>query len=69
LLRVKPPEGLPSFNDTKLNATLRYGDGTDFVTGDIGVGKFELGTEYSIPFQGVLLRFVQGLLLTIFLLG
>ncbi|KAJ7322878.1 aspartic peptidase domain-containing protein [Mycena albidolilacea] len=53
-LWVKPPEGLPSFNDTKLNATLRYGDGTDFVAGDIGVGKFELGTEYSIPFQAFL---------------
>ncbi|KAJ7723432.1 aspartic peptidase domain-containing protein [Mycena metata] len=49
-LWVKPPEGLPSFNDTKLNATLRYGDGSDFVSGDIGVGKFELD-QYTIPFQ------------------
>ncbi|KAJ7698717.1 aspartic peptidase domain-containing protein [Mycena rosella] len=52
-LWVMPPEGLPTFNDTLLNATLRYGDGSDFVTGDIGVGKFELG-EYSIPFQAFL---------------
>jgi saccharopepsin len=53
-----PPEGLPSFNDTTLNATLRYGDGSDFVTGDIGVGKFELDT-YSIPFQGAGLLVVE----------
>ncbi|KAJ7138448.1 aspartic peptidase domain-containing protein [Mycena crocata] len=52
-LWVMPPEGLPSFNDTNLNATLRYGDGTDFVRGDIGVGKFELG-EYTIPAQAFL---------------
>ncbi|KAJ7716090.1 aspartic peptidase domain-containing protein [Mycena metata] len=52
-LWVKPPEGLPSFNDTKLNATLRYGDGSDFVSGDIGVGKFELD-QYTIPFQAFL---------------
>ncbi|KAK7046867.1 Six-hairpin glycosidase [Favolaschia claudopus] len=53
-LWVMPPEGLPSFNDTSLNATLRYGDGSDFVTGDIGVGKFELGTEIVIPQQAFL---------------
>ncbi|KAF7307770.1 Six-hairpin glycosidase [Mycena kentingensis (nom. inval.)] len=52
-LWVMPPEGLPSFNDTGLNATLRYGDGTDFVRGDIGVGEFKLDT-YTIPFQGAL---------------
>ncbi|KAJ6572010.1 aspartic peptidase domain-containing protein [Mycena capillaripes] len=52
-LWVKPPEGLPSFNDTQLNATVTYGDGSDFVEGDIGIGKFELDT-YSIPFQAFL---------------
>ncbi|KAJ6578613.1 aspartic peptidase domain-containing protein [Mycena sp. CBHHK59/15] len=52
-LWVMPPEGLPTFNDTKLNATLRYGDGTDYVTGDVGVGKFELA-QYTIPFQAFL---------------
>ncbi|KAF7348504.1 Six-hairpin glycosidase [Mycena venus] len=52
-LWVMPPEGLPSFNDTHLNATLRYGDGSDFVTGDIGVGQFEL-SQYTIPFQAFL---------------
>ncbi|KAJ7033179.1 aspartic peptidase domain-containing protein [Mycena alexandri] len=52
-LWVKPPEGLPSFNDTTLNATLRYGDGTDFVSGDIGVGAFVLD-QYTIPFQAFL---------------
>ncbi|KAJ7098351.1 aspartic peptidase domain-containing protein [Mycena epipterygia] len=52
-LWVMPPEGLPSFNDTRLNATLKYGDGTDFVTGDIGVGTFELG-QYTIPLQAFL---------------
>jgi hypothetical protein len=34
-----------------LNATLKYGDGSDFVSGDIGVGKFSIG-QYTIPFQG-----------------
>jgi len=52
-LWVMPPDGLPSFNDTLLNATLRYGDGSDYVFGDIGVGKFQLNT-YSIPFQAFL---------------
>ncbi|KAJ7512552.1 aspartic peptidase domain-containing protein [Mycena galericulata] len=53
-LWVMPPEGLPTFNDTKLNATLRYGDGSDFVSGDIGVGQFQLGSAYTIPFQAFL---------------
>ncbi|KAJ7056849.1 aspartic peptidase domain-containing protein [Mycena amicta] len=48
-----PPGGLPSFNDTKLNATVRYGDGSDYVTGNIGVGEFKMG-EYTIPFQAFL---------------
>ncbi|KAF7297291.1 Six-hairpin glycosidase [Mycena indigotica] len=52
-LWVKPPEGLPTFNNTGLNATLRYGDGTDFVTGDIGVGEFKLGS-YTVPLQAFL---------------
>ncbi|KAJ7222427.1 aspartic peptidase domain-containing protein [Mycena pura] len=52
-LWVYPPEGLPHFNDTRLNATLRYGDGSDFVTGDIGVGEFQMA-QYTIPFQGTL---------------
>ncbi|KAJ6491379.1 aspartic peptidase domain-containing protein [Mycena vitilis] len=52
-LWVMPPEGLPSFNDTSLNATLRYGDGSDFVTGDIGVGEFKLD-QYTIPAQAFL---------------
>ncbi|KAJ7255235.1 aspartic peptidase domain-containing protein [Mycena rebaudengoi] len=52
-LWVMPPEGLTTFNDTGLNATLEYGDGSDFVIGDIGVGTFELN-QYSIPAQAFL---------------
>ncbi|KAF8217792.1 aspartic peptidase domain-containing protein [Mycena galopus ATCC 62051] len=53
-LWVMPPEGLPSFNDTRLNATITYGDGSDYVTGDVGVGEFQLGSAYTIPFQAFL---------------
>ncbi|KAJ7253669.1 aspartic peptidase domain-containing protein [Mycena haematopus] len=53
-LWVMPPDNLPSFNDTHLNATITYGDGTDYVFGDIGVGVFQLGSAYSIPFQAFL---------------
>jgi len=50
-----PPEGLKSFNDTGLSTTVRYGDGSNFVTGDIGVGAFELdGGQFAVPFQAYL---------------
>ncbi|CAK5272868.1 unnamed protein product [Mycena citricolor] len=52
-LWVMPPEGVPKFNDTHLNATLRYGDGSDYVFGDIGVGQFQLN-QYTIPHQAYL---------------
>ncbi|KAF7334254.1 Six-hairpin glycosidase [Mycena sanguinolenta] len=52
-LWVMPPDNLPSFNDTHLNATIFYGDGTDYVQGEVGVGVFQLDT-YSIPFQAFL---------------
>ncbi|KAJ6469517.1 aspartic peptidase domain-containing protein [Mycena sanguinolenta] len=52
-LWVMPPDNLPSFNDTHLNATIFYGDGSDFVAGDVGVGLFQLDT-YSIPLQAFL---------------
>jgi hypothetical protein len=49
-----PPGGLQNFNDTGLSTTLRYGDGSNFVAGDIGVGAFELdGDQFAIPFQGM----------------
>ncbi|KAJ7732223.1 aspartic peptidase domain-containing protein [Mycena maculata] len=57
-LWVMPPDGLPSFNDTHLNATV-YNiisplNGFGTVTGEIGVGVFELSSGYSIPFQAFL---------------
>jgi hypothetical protein len=47
-----PPGGLTGFNDTGLSTTLRYGDGTNFVTGDIGIGAFELDGQFAVPAQG-----------------
>ncbi|KAJ6521071.1 hypothetical protein DFH09DRAFT_1098014 [Mycena vulgaris] len=44
-LRVAPPNGLPSFNDTVLSITVRHGDGSNFVSGDIGVGAFQLDSS------------------------
>ncbi|KAJ7923258.1 hypothetical protein B0H13DRAFT_2403852 [Mycena leptocephala] len=54
-LWVMPPDGLLLFNDTHLNATV-YNlisplNGFGAVTGEIGVGIFELDSAYSIPFQ------------------
>ncbi|KAJ7657204.1 aspartic peptidase domain-containing protein [Mycena polygramma] len=56
-LWVMPPGGLKTFTDTGLSTTLRYGDGSNFVTGDIGIGAFELGGgDFKIPAQA----YVQG---------
>ncbi|KAJ6501336.1 hypothetical protein DFH09DRAFT_1102494 [Mycena vulgaris] len=46
-LRVARSNGLPSFNDTGLSTTVRYGDGSNFVSGDIGVGAFQLDGCYG----------------------
>ncbi|KAJ6536904.1 aspartic peptidase domain-containing protein [Mycena capillaripes] len=54
-LWVMPPGGLRTFTDTGLSTTLRYGDGSNFVTGDIGLGAFSLGGgEFTIPSQAYL---------------
>ncbi|KAJ7023592.1 aspartic peptidase domain-containing protein [Mycena alexandri] len=53
-LWVAPPAGLPSFNDTGLSTTIRYGTGANFVTGDIGVNQFELDSQFTIPSQAFL---------------
>ncbi|KAJ7768245.1 aspartic peptidase domain-containing protein [Mycena metata] len=53
-LWVKPPEAIPSFNDTKLKLKIRYADANAFVSGDIGVGKFGLGQDTVIPLQAFL---------------
>ncbi|KAJ7242152.1 aspartic peptidase domain-containing protein [Mycena haematopus] len=54
-LWVMPPGGLRSFNDTGLSTTLRYGDGSNFITGDIGIGAFELdGGQFAVPAQAYL---------------
>ncbi|KAJ7819470.1 aspartic peptidase domain-containing protein [Mycena olivaceomarginata] len=53
-LWVMPPGGLTGFNDTGLSTTLRYGDGTNFVTGDIGIGAFELDGQFAVPAQAYL---------------
>ncbi|KAJ7867210.1 aspartic peptidase domain-containing protein [Mycena olivaceomarginata] len=39
---------------TDLCTTLRYGDGTNFVTGDIGIGAFELDGQFAVPAQAYL---------------
>ncbi|KAJ6484763.1 aspartic peptidase domain-containing protein [Mycena sanguinolenta] len=51
-LWVMPPAGLTNFNDTGLTTTLRYGDGSNFVKGDIGVGAFSLdGGQFAVASQ------------------
>ncbi|KAF8166813.1 aspartic peptidase domain-containing protein [Mycena galopus ATCC 62051] len=54
-LWVMPPQGLTNFNDTGLSTTLRYGTGANFVTGDIGIGAFQLnGGEFAVTEQAYL---------------
>ncbi|KAJ6533525.1 aspartic peptidase domain-containing protein [Mycena capillaripes] len=54
-LWVMPPGGLRKFNDTGLSTTLLFGDGSNFVKGDIGSGAFSLGGgEFTVPFQAYL---------------
>ncbi|KAF7367156.1 Six-hairpin glycosidase [Mycena sanguinolenta] len=53
-LWVAPPQGLTNFNDTGLSTTVRYGDGSTFVSGDIGVGAFSLDGQFTVPFQAYL---------------
>ncbi|KAF8166803.1 aspartic peptidase domain-containing protein [Mycena galopus ATCC 62051] len=58
-LWVMPPQGLTNFNDTGLSTTLRYGTGANFVTGDIGIGAFQLnGGEFAVTEQAA--DFAQG---------
>ncbi|KAF8151153.1 hypothetical protein K438DRAFT_1988296 [Mycena galopus ATCC 62051] len=54
-LWVMPPQGLTNFNDTGLSMTLHYYTSANFVTGDIGVGAFQLnGGEFAVPQQAYL---------------
>ncbi|KAF8186222.1 aspartic peptidase domain-containing protein [Mycena galopus ATCC 62051] len=50
-----PPQGLTNFNDTGLSMTLRYGTGVNYVTGDIGIGAFQLDRgEFAVAQQAYL---------------
>ncbi|CAK5272114.1 unnamed protein product [Mycena citricolor] len=52
-LWVMPPDGLPVFKDTGINTKIVYGNGYDYVAGDIGTGEFQLN-NYIIPNQAFL---------------
>ncbi|CAK5272198.1 unnamed protein product [Mycena citricolor] len=52
-LWVMPPDGLPAFKDTGINTKIVYGNGYDYVAGDIGTGEFQLDS-YIIPNQAFL---------------
>jgi len=50
LLRVNPPGGIGTFNDTKIPINMGYGDGSYGASGTIGVSPFKFGT-YEVPKQ------------------
>ena len=54
LIRVFPNGGIGTFNDTGIQVTLAYGDGSTVVEGDIGVSPFQFGS-YSVDRQGELI--------------
>ncbi|KAJ6584274.1 aspartic peptidase domain-containing protein [Mycena sp. CBHHK59/15] len=47
---VQPPGGIGSFNDTGANATIHYGDGSNFVNGNVGLASVEIA-GHQIPTQ------------------
>ncbi|KAJ7084889.1 aspartic peptidase domain-containing protein [Mycena belliarum] len=48
---VAPPSGISgSFNDTRANATIYYGDGSNYVNGHVGIAMVEFA-GYDIPDQ------------------
>ncbi|KAJ6596677.1 aspartic peptidase domain-containing protein [Mycena sp. CBHHK59/15] len=47
---VQPPGGIGSFNDTGANATIFYGDGSNFVNGNVGLAAVEIAGR-QIPTQ------------------
>jgi len=51
--RVIPPGGIGNFNDTGIQLSLRYGDGSYGTDGTIGVAPFEFGS-YKIEKQAFL---------------
>jgi len=53
LVRVNPPGGIGTFNDTKIPLKLGYGDGSYGVSGTIGVAPFKIGA-YEVPVQAFL---------------
>ncbi|KAM6491445.1 Aspartic peptidase domain containing protein [Amanita muscaria] len=59
--RVYYPPGLETVNDTGINGSLRYGDGSSGVNGIIALASLEFGT-YNVTAQGITELGINGVL-------